>query len=229
MSIFSDFINLFFPALCLSCNDRLVNGEEYLCLSCLGKIPKTNYHNIRNNKLEMLFAGRFPFAGIASYAYFVKGGIIQSVIHELKYKNKPELGEYLGKLCGQEIKESSFLRKTDLIVPVPLHPNRLKQRGYNQAEMIAQGISSITNIPVSRGNMMRIIDNTSQTKQSRSGRWANTEGIFDIKEPEIFNDKHILLVDDILTTGSTVESCIKALTKKCTNSNVSIFTIGAAI
>jgi len=229
MTIFSDLIALFFPPLCTSCRKRLVGGEKHLCLECISNIPRTDFHKVKDNKLEMLFAGRFPYVRMASYSYFVKGGIIQSVIHNLKYRNDPQIGNFVGELCGRELERSSFVEDVDLLVPVPLHPNRLKQRGYNQALKIADGMSSKLNIPVCSDNLLRVVDNSTQTQQSKLERQLNTEGIFGVHDPEIFRNKHILLIDDILTTGSTVESCIKAILEKCPETRVSIYTIGVVL
>lgn len=229
MSLFSDLLNLFFPNLCAACRKRLVSGEKYICLNCLNNIPRTKYYKTTNNSLEEFFAGRFPFERIASFAYFVKGGSIQSVIHELKYNNNPEIGLYIGQLCGKEMKYSLFLADIDYLLPVPLHPKREKKRGYNQALKIAEGISSEVNIPISDKNLIRVVNNLSQTQHSKFERWKNTEGIFDIINPALFEDKHVLLIDDIITTGSTLESCAKAILENCQGARISIYSIGAVM
>ncbi|PXV62812.1 ComF family protein [Dysgonomonas alginatilytica] len=227
-TILNHFFELFFPRLCVCCGERLVNSEKFICLNCLYKLPKTNHLANPDNKLEVFFAGRFPFVRIASFAYFVKGGSIQKIIHEIKYKNNSRLAIYIGEICGKEIAKSNYFDDVDFIVPIPLHRNRLKSRGYNQAMMLANGISSKINIPVNAENLIRIIDNPSQTKNSRFERWKNTEGIFGIKDKNQFKDKHILLIDDVVTTGSTLEACAKLIVS-CPEARISIFTVGFAV
>lgn len=229
MGIILDFINLFFPSLCVCCQNRLVMGEQHICLSCINKLPKTDYHLQPDNKLEQFLAGRFPFVRIASFTYFVKDGTIQALIHELKYRKNAKIGHYIGQLCGTHIEKSPFIENIDIIIPIPLHPKRLKQRGYNQAQLLAEGISSIVSKPVSCDNLIRKINNQSQTTQNKYQRWKNTDGIFDIINPSDFENKHVLLIDDVLTTGSTTESCVKTLLSKCDNTHVSIFTVGSTI
>nr|WP_297165010.1 ComF family protein [uncultured Dysgonomonas sp.] len=227
-TILNHFLELFFPRLCVCCEDRLIEDEKSICLNCLHKLPKTNHLSTRDNKLEVFFAGRFPFERIASFAYFVKGGSIQKIIHEIKYKNNPQFALYMGEICGKEIIKSGFFEEVDYIVPIPLHKKRLKQRGYNQALLIAKGISSKTGFEVSEDNLIRIINNPSQTKNSKFERWKNTEGIFDIRDKNLFQGKHILLIDDVVTTGSTIEVCAK-LILSCPEARISVFTIGIAI
>jgi len=227
MNIFHNFINLFFPDLCVICNERLNEGEQHICTDCLLLLPKTNFHLQPDNRLEQFFAGRIPFRHIAAYAYFVKGGSIQNIIHELKYNQNPKIGHFIGKLCGENIKDSDFVSSIDLIVPVPLHPKRQKERGYNQSFEICRGISEITKISVDNTTLIRKVNNPSQTKNSRFDRWKNVEDIFSITDEEAFRNKHILLVDDVITTGSTLESCAKGILK-CNGSQVSIFAVGTA-
>lgn len=225
--IFHDFLSLFFPDLCVVCGERLNDGEQHICLNCLLLLPKTNFHLQPDNRLEEFFAGRIPFQRIAAYAYFVKGGSIQHIIHELKYNQNPEIGHFVGKLCGENIKESGFISSIDLIVPVPLHPKRQKERGYNQSYEICRGISEEVNISVDDNTLTRTVNNPSQTKNSRFDRWKNVEDIFSVTNKSEFEDKHILLVDDVITTGSTLESCAKEILE-CEGSKVSIFAVGTA-
>lgn len=227
MSYISDFVNLFFPEQCVSCTKRLSPNEKHICISCLEAIPRTRYHQQVNNRLEEFFAGRFPFVRIAAFAHFVKDGIIQSIVHELKYRNNPEIGVYIGQISGIELKGSEFISDIDFIVPVPLHSKRERERGYNQSEKIALGISDITSVAISDKNLIRTKNTVSQTKHSRFERWANTEDAFFINNPQQFKEKHILLIDDILTTGSTLESCAKTILSACCSCKLGIYTIGA--
>lgn len=225
--IFHDFLSLFFPNLCVVCSRKMGEGEKHICLECLSLLPKTNYHLQPGNRLEEFFAGRIPFERIAAYTYFVKGGSVQHIIHELKYKNNPDIGSFIGQLCGEGMKGSDFLSSIDYLVPVPLHPKREKKRGYNQSMEICRGISEMTGIAIDSSTLVRIVNNPSQTKHSRFDRWSNVEGIFGLSDKKIFRGKHILLVDDIITTGSTLEACAQEILK-VENSKVSIFTFGTA-
>ncbi|MDR1810805.1 MAG: ComF family protein [Prevotella sp.] len=229
MNILSDLLQLLFPPSCVCCGNRLVNGEKFVCLLCLSAIPKTDFHTKPDNRLEQLMAGRFPFVRMASFAVFVKDGSIQRMIHELKYNHKPELGVFIGRLCASSMQGSVFLRDIDCLVPVPLHPNREKKRGYNQSQKIAEGLSKETGIPVLAGNLVRVIDNVSQTKQSKYERWSNTEGIFAVRDNSLFGEKHILLIDDIITTGSTLESCAKTILKAENNAKISVYSAGVVL
>lgn len=226
-NIFHSFLNLFFPDLCVVCNDRLTEGEQHICTDCLILLPRTNFHLQPDNRLEQFFAGRIPFQHIAAYAYFVKGGSIQSVIHELKYKRNPQIGHYIGQLCGENLRGSSFIADVDILVPVPLHPKREKERGYNQSLEICKGISEVTGIPIDSNTLIRKVNNKSQTKNSRFDRWKNVEDIFSITDSTAFQNKHILLVDDVITTGSTLESCVKEILK-CDGARISIYAVGTA-
>ncbi|MDR1881554.1 MAG: ComF family protein [Prevotella sp.] len=226
-NLFRDFLNLFFPDLCVVCNQRLSEGEEYICTDCLLSIPKTNYHLQPDNRLEQFFAGRIPFRHIAAFAYFVKGGSIQNIIHELKYKHNPGIGRFIGELCGENIVDSDFISGLDLLAPVPLHPKRQKQRGYNQSLEICKGISRVTGIPIDSETVVRKVNNKSQTRNSRFDRWKNVEDIFALTNERSFQGKHILLVDDVITTGSTLESCAKEILK-CEGCKISIYAVGTA-
>lgn len=226
-NILNHFSELFFPRLCICCQNRLIAEELHMCFSCLNKIPRTNHLSVNNNKLEDFFAGRFPFQRIASFALFVKEGSIQKIIHEFKYKNNPDLAKYMGELCGKEISFTKFFVGVDVIVPIPLHNNKLKKRGYNQSLLIAEGISQIINKPVNSENLIRKTDNPAQAKSSRLERWENTEGIFEIVDKDIFEGKHVLLIDDVITTGSTIEVCSK-LILQCQDTKISVYAVGSA-
>lgn len=170
-------------------------------------------------------AGRIPFERIASYAVYAKGGTLPPLIHHLKYRHKQAIGLLLGRMFGKDLMESEFLDSIDLIVPVPLHPKREKFRGYNQAEIIAKGLSDITSLPLSTNNLVRIIYNPTQTKRTKTERWENVKDIFKVTDPLLFQQKHLLLVDDVITTGSTLEACGIAL-QACKGVKISIATLG---
>lgn len=221
-------LRLFFPEACVACGDELLEEEIGICLNCMYKLPKTNNYKIIDNQVEQFMAGRIPFERIASYCIYSKGGILQPLIHNLKYYNRSDIGTLLGRLFAADLVDSEFLAPIDLIVPVPLHPKRLRSRGYNQSEIIAKGISDKTLIPLSTGNLIRLIYNPTQTKMLKNQRWENVKNIFEVKDITQFENKHILLVDDVITTGSTIEACGVAL-QRCDSLKLSIATIGQVI
>ncbi|MDD2244631.1 MAG: ComF family protein [Dysgonamonadaceae bacterium] len=224
-SILHDFLHLFFPDCCCVCGNKLNVSENGICLECLYKLPKTNNFKIPGNKAEELMAGRFPFQRIASFCVYTKDGILQKLVHQFKYNNRKEIAIMLGRLFANDILGSEFISSIDLIVPVPLHPKRLKIRGYNQSELIARGMSEVTEISVSSSNLIRSIYNPTQTKRSRTQRWENVKDIFELRNINEFANKHVLLVDDVITTGSTIEACSIPILK-CNNVKISIATLG---
>lgn len=227
-SIVEETLHYFYPNLCCHCNMKLLVKESGLCLQCLYKLPKTNNFKYHNNSAEKLLSGRFPFHHVASFCLFNKEGILQSIIHNLKYNQNQRVGYLMGVLFGTDLIGSSFIAPIEVIVPVPLHPKKQNKRGYNQAETIAKGLSETTGIPISTNQLIRAINNPTQTKRSKTERWENVKGIFDVSNPEVFQDKHILLVDDVITTGSTLEACAIALLQ-CNNITISIATIGVSL
>ena len=228
LSLINNLIKLFLPEVCVSCGVELLKSEPGACLSCLYKIPRTNNFFKENNSVEMLMAGRIPFERIATFSYFTEGGVLRPMIHKLKYYNGKYIGLLLGKMFGEDLLESDFINNIDIIVPVPLHPKKERSRGYNQAELIANGISEATEIPVVPNNLIRLVFNPTQTKRTKTERWKNVSGIFEINDISVFENKHILLVDDVITTGSTIEACGYAL-RNCENLKISIATIGEVL
>ena len=218
-------VQVFFPNLCLGCGKRLLAQEKGICIECLVKLPRTYNFKEPDNMAEVLMAGRFPFQRIASFCFYHKNGMLPPLIHALKYNHRQDIGFLLGKLYGKDLKNSDFIRSVDLIVPVPLHPRKEKKRGYNQAEIIANGLSESLSLPVSVGNLIRVVDNPTQTKRSKNQRWENVKDIFDVKNTAAFEGKHLLLIDDVITTGSTLEACGVAL-QKCSSVKMSIATLG---
>lgn len=209
--MFKDFINLFFPRLCVSCSRNLFNQEKIICIKCLFEIPKTNFHLYEDNPVAQLFWGRVNIQNATSYYFYIKGSKFQSLIHKMKYKNQPEIGSLLGIKLGSQLYESPPYQDVNLVVPVPLHPKKEKKRGYNQSQTIAEEIAKIFNVECVSDNLYRHSDTPSQTNRSRYNRFENVSLMFDLKYPEQFEGKHILLVDDVITTGSTLEACAARL------------------
>lgn len=211
--LWDDFLSLLFPRLCPGCGNHLVRNESFICTDCYVLIPRTSYHTQEDNPVARLFWGRSNITRAAAFSYYNRGSRIRKLIHCLKYKGMKEVGTELGKIYGSILKSSDFICDIDIIIPVPLHPDKQKKRGFNQSEIIADGISINTGIPVDTQTLCRKELNPTQTKRSRYERWANVEGIFSLENPDVVIGKHILLVDDVITTGSTVESCANELLK----------------
>jgi len=225
LSYFDGFWALLFPNLCKKCSNQLLGMEEILCRKCISNLPRTSFEKYKNNPLAQSFWGKIQIVHAFSVFYFRKGEIIQKLIHQLKYKRNRKVGTFFGKISGNIIKEILSELAIDYIVPVPLHPKRLKTRGYNQCELIAKGISETTGVPVKSNILIRNIYNISQTKKTRFERWENVKGIFTLTKPELFENKHILLVDDIITSGSTIEACCISLAE-AKNIKISVMSIG---
>jgi ComF family protein len=176
-------------------------------------IPRTDYHNIPDNPVAQLLWGRCKVERAAAFSYYNKGSRIRNLIHNIKYKGVKEAGIELGKIYGYSLKSSGFTDGIDFIIPVPLHPSKMRKRGFNQSQIISEGISSATGIPVDNTSLVRASESETQTKRSRYERWINVEGIFVLADREALKGKHVLLIDDVITTGSTIESCANELLK----------------
>lgn len=207
---FEDFAGLLYPPLCITCNRRLVTQEKFICLHCLYDLPRTHFHSDEENKIAQLFWGRVHVDHATSWLFFRKGSHYQTLIHYLKYKGLKEIGEEMGKLFGDELRNTPF-QESDVVVPVPLHPRKLRQRGYNQSEWIARGIASSLNKSLMVNNLTRDVFTNTQTRKNRFERWQNVEGIFNVRDPSAVVQKHILVVDDVITTGSTLEAAVDVL------------------
>jgi ComF family protein len=225
--IFSDFISLFFPRYCYACMEQLLKTEECICLNCRHELPKTNYHLEDLNPMMIKMYGKAPVVFGSSYLRFVKSGKVQRLLHQLKYKNRAEIGNILGECYGSDLSSKMEMHNVDLVVPVPLHKNKLKKRGYNQSEGFAKGLSRTLGIEMRADILTRVKHSTTQTKKSKIARWENVENIFKVGSPLIIVDKHILLVDDVITTGATLASCANELLVKGAAS-VSVVTIAVA-
>ncbi len=210
-NLWDDFISLLFPRLCYACGNHLLRNENLICTECYVIIPRTNYHKINENPLEQLFWGRCVIEKAAAFSFYNKGSRIRNLIHNLKYNGIQEVGFEVGRIYGLSLRDTGFTDDIDLIVPVPLHPSKKRARGYNQSDTISDGISSATGLKVDKNALVRSKVSPTQTKRSRYERWTNVEGIFSVPDPEKLTGQHILLVDDVITTGSTIESCANEL------------------
>lgn len=227
MKWISDLKELFFPRYCKVCRQRLMKSEQHLCLGCLLELPRTHYERNPDNLLMQHFMEWSEVVRATAYFYYHKEGKYSSLIHHLKYHDHPEVGTYLGRLAANELKASGFFDGIDLIVPVPLSKKKFRKRGYNQCDYIARGISEITTTPMCTDCIERTIDTDTQTHKDRMERWRNTEGIFHVTKLEELKGKHLLLIDDVATTGATLHACISTLlTIPCVR--VSVFALATA-
>ncbi len=226
--LWDDFISLLFPRLCQACGCHLLRNEKIICTECYVLMPRTGYHLEINNPVARLFWGRCHIEKAAVFSYYNRGSRISKLIHNLKYRGVREIGPEVGRIYGTSLKRDGFTEGVDIIVPVPLHPVRLRQRGFNQSDAIASGISEATGVPVMGDLVVRIAASATQTKRSRYERWTNVEGIFSVSDPEKLKGKHVLLVDDVITTGSTIESCAGELLK-IENVRVSVAALACAV
>ncbi len=224
-SVLLDFVHLLYPTNCLLCGESLVKSEKHICISCLHKLPYADFYFEEDNYIEKRFWGKVQIANASALLVFEKGNSVQKLIHQLKYKGQKELGAYLGRLMALDFKDS--LDGVDYIFPVPMHKRKRKQRGYNQSECLAEGIASILNTSIDSECLIRVNEKDTQTRKSVYDRWQNMSGVFDLMNCERFAGKHILLVDDVLTTGSTFEACIIAL-QKTKNIEISVLALAVA-
>lgn len=200
-------LHLFFPRCCVVCGASLVEGEEAICTRCNIDMPRTNYHKVKDNLVERMFWGRIPLERATSYFFYRKGSDFRKILHQFKYGGRKELGETMGRFMAAELSAADFFQGMDVIIPVPLHLSKHKERGYNQSEWIARGVSQVTGIPVDVSSVLRDKHTDSQTRKSAYERWENVGGIFRLLHPEHFIGKHILIIDDVLTTGATTVAC----------------------
>lgn len=207
LALFKSLTELLFPELCCGCSCALNRHEKNICLSCLYTLPFTDQHTYADNKTARKFWGRIPFHHAMALLHFRKGNKVQNLIHHLKYKGKKKLGIQLGMLLGNQLKNAAFCREIDLIIPVPLHKKKERLRGYNQSLCIAEGLSAILNIPIARKCLIRTKATTSQTNKNRYKRYQNMKSVFRVIQPQLLSGKHILLIDDVITTGATIEAC----------------------
>lgn len=225
--LFSDFFELLYPTSCLSCKQTLEQQETLLCVSCRMKLPETGHHRYSESELMDKFVGKVKVEHVAAYYQFIKGGVVQKLIHQIKYKDQPDAAIIVGKWYGYQLRtECPWIDTVDLFIGVPIHKSRLRKRGYNQADYIAEGISLVTRVPLGIDVMARTRFSGSQTHKNRFQRWLNVQTVFRVVKPAEIIGKHIAIVDDVLTTGATIEACAIELHRAGCRS-VSVLTIAA--
>lgn len=208
-SLLTEFADLLFPTLCLGCARSLGANEKILCTTCRINLPETKQHLNPGDQLHLnKFAGKVPVSFLASFVYFKKGSIVQKLIHQIKYKGQKEAAKELASWYGYQLKtECNLTEQADMLVGVPLHKSRMNQRGFNQADWIAEGLSEALSIPARTDVLIRKRFKSSQTRKNRMERWENVETVFDVPDYREVAGKNIILVDDVLTTGATLEAC----------------------
>lgn len=221
-----DLLSVFFPPLCEVCGRRLVHGEKYICLHCIMSMPRCNIESDSFNTIHKRLLRKVPIERAAAYFFYIRGNRYTNLIQSAKYRNRPKIAEYLATNFANEIVCGGFFQDIDVIVPVPMHFSKKLRRGYNQSEIIAAAISEVISIPVK--NVLKATrPHSTQTKKNALGRWRNSQDIYEVDESADIDGKHILLVDDVITTGSTLSACCEILHKAFPTTTISILTLAA--
>lgn len=226
MKLFTGILDLIFPVVCINCGNSLVTNESILCTICVVKLPVTNFHKDPDNDMAKALWGRVNIDFATAFLYFKKAGMTQQLLHQLKYRGRKDIGINLGNRFGNQLKENNFVSTVDYIIPVPLHKSRAKSRGYNQSQLICEGLSEALSIPVCN-DLARISFTDTQTRKRRFDRWLNVSEKFVLNQPELLEGKRILLVDDVFTTGATIEACCQAF-KNLNNISIGVATLAMA-
>lgn len=206
MNLIKDFLGLLFPEACFICGKSLFKNESTVCTPCFVHLPETHFHSDPDNPASRIFWGRVPFESVTALYYFRKGGSAQQLIHKMKYQGHQEIGYFLGHLLGSAIQESAQFQAIDVVLPVPLHIKKRRQRGFNQAELIARGVGEVLGLKPDLHAVFRKKSTGTQTKRSRYNRWENVDGIFELSPSSNLAGKHVLIIDDVITTGATLEA-----------------------
>jgi ComF family protein len=217
-------LHLFFPHSCAGCGSDVVEHNQLLCLQCIDRLPHTGFHRYAGNPVEKIFWGRLPIFCATSFLYFTKSSLLQHLVHQFKYNGRVEIGQFIGRRMGEALREASRFENVDALVPLPLYASRERKRGYNQSRVLCEGIAEIMQVPVLKNVVARRTATETQTHKTRTERWANIAGRFELLQPEAIRGKHILLVDDVITTGATLEACGQEL-MAAGDMRLSIFTM----
>jgi ComF family protein len=224
MQILKDLFNLFYPKLCANCDNQLIHNENVLCTFCRHDLPLTNYTNYLENKITKTFYGRVAIEKANALLFYRKEGITKKLIHELKYKGNEEVGSFFGNWLGEILKENKEFLDIDLIIPVPLHPKKQRQRGYNQVTEFGKSLSHHLEKPLIENILLRTSTSKTQTFKARFDRFNNIDTTFKLSNLTTLKNKHVLLIDDVITTGATLEACAKEL-QKTAGIKISILTM----
>lgn len=228
MSLLHDFIDLLFPKTCAACSEPLLKAEQIICTKCIIGLPRATIGFSNSQSLEARFKGKVNVTSVFGFLKYSKGGKVQELLHNLKYKNRQDVGVFMGKLFGKQLTDCKVKLEIDLLLAIPLHENKLILRGFNQSDLIASGIAEILNVPHETNVIFRKKATETQTKKSRIDRFENVDTVFGVQNSDIIKGKKIGLVDDVLTTGATLEVCVAALLEAGAK-EVSIFALATAI
>lgn len=225
-NILNDIGSVLVPKVCFGCNTHLLGGEHLLCTPCRNDLPITDYNFNAENPVDRIFYGRINIKKANSLLFFTENGTVQQLLHHLKYKNQEKIGVFLGDWFGHIIKENGFIDKIDIVMPVPLHRKKQRQRGYNQVSLFGKCLAKHLNAQYIDHVLIKTSNTKTQTKKGRIGRWYGNKSLYMLSDPELVRGKNILLVDDIITTGATIEMCAKAIQ---TSENTTIFVASMAV
>lgn len=223
-----DIDEVLFPRVCVVCGKKLVAAEPSVCAGCLSRLPYTCYRGMSGNATERLFYGMVPLVRANSFFYYYPGSDSHRILMALKYERHPELGRFLGSMMAAELLGTGFFNDIDAIVPVPLASGRERRRGYNQSYMLARGVADVTGIPVMDRVVKRVVEGLSQTRLSHSERRSNVEDVFSCICPQLISKQHVLLMDDVVTTGATLSSCMRAMNVSC-ETRFSVLTLALTV
>jgi ComF family protein len=224
-----DFLSILYPRLCLGCDAPLLRVEQHICLHCLVDLPETQFHlTPNNNTFTERFTGRVPIKAAAACYWFKRRSLVQQIIHHIKYRNKPDAATEIGRMYGYKLSRAPPFAAADCLISVPMHPKKQHLRGYNQAEVFAQGLSESMQIPLIINNLCKTKMTKSQTKMSRQKRLENTAGVFVLRHPMALRGKKMILVDDVMTSGATLESCCQAILDELPDAEIQLVTIAFA-
>lgn len=221
-------LHLFYPHTCVGCGSDLLPQHELLCATCILQLPHTHFASLPDNPVAQLFTGRLDISTAFSQLYFTKEGLVQRLVHELKYKGNQDIGLYLGRMMGQSLLQTNYYQQIDCLVPLPLYATKERQRGFNQATVLCRGMAEVLHIHIDTKHVIRQRPTQTQTRKQRTSRWQNVAGSFAITQPNALVGKHILLVDDVVTTGATLDACGNALLQ-LPGTTVSIATLACAL
>lgn len=221
-------IHLFIPHHCAGCGSDIMSRQQVLCMHCINRLPVTWFHMYADNPIEKIFWGRMPVINAASFLYFSKDSLLQHIVHELKYKGNKELGRFIGRKMGEVLLQTHRFHDIEAIIPLPLFAARERKRGYNQALVLCEGMAEILSIPILKNVIRRYTSSETQTNKNRIDRWLNMQGKFELRQPAAISGKHILLIDDVITTGATLEACGQALLTAA-NTRLSIMTMAYTV
>lgn len=227
MGLLNDVWEFFFPRYCVICGKRLLLGEEHFCLECLCALPRIRFNNLEDNEIARLLWGKMPIVRASAFLYYSKGGDVRELLFQLKYYGNQQIGYFLGRCMAKELLPTGFFEGVEGIVPVPLHSKKQKSRGYNQSEILAEGIATVVEIPVLKDVLRRKQYTDTQTHKSNYERWNNVMDVFECTSIERLPYRHVLLVDDVLTTGATLVACADAL-KGTSELRISVLTLAWA-